>query len=60
MSAYFTCVTRYESLAGTKFDVPDVSTLAPIPDNELARSAVSNLVADSKAMRRGMVDAFAM
>ena len=26
---------KYESLAGTKFDVPDVSSLAPIPANEL-------------------------
>ena len=27
---------KYESLAGTKFDVPDVSKLEPIPDKAMA------------------------
>ena len=45
---------------GSKFDVPDVSTLAPIPDNEMARAAVNAVTAESKATRRGMVDALGL
>ena len=47
---------KYESLAGTKFDVPDVSSLPPIPADEFASAAIDSLVADSKAVRRSAVD----
>ena len=56
-SSTFRGTLKYESLAGTKFDVPDVSSLAPIPDTETARAAIDAVTADSKAARRGMVDA---
>ena len=48
---------KYESLAGTKFDVPDVSSLAPIPSDEHAQASIDSLVNASKVMRRSMVDA---
>ena len=56
-SSTFRGTLKYESLAGTKFDVPDVSSLAPIPDKDAARAAVNAVTSESKAMRRGMVDA---
>jgi len=59
-SSTFRGTLKYESLAGTKFDVPDVSSLEPIPDQAVARAAVSSLTAEAKASRRGMVDALGL
>ena len=56
-SSTFRGTLKYESLAGTKFDVPDVSSLAPIPSDEHAQASIDDLVNASKVMRRSMVDA---
>lgn len=56
-SSTFRGTLKYESLAGTKFDVPDVSTLPPIPDEAVARASVNVVTAETKAARRAMVDA---
>jgi hypothetical protein len=55
-SSTFRGTLKFESLAGTKFDVAGVSTLDPIPDNETARAAVTSVTEQSKAARRAMVD----
>ena len=59
-SSTFRGTLKYESLAGTKFDVANVSSLEPIPDQTEARAAINAVTAESKAMRRGMVDALGL
>ena len=41
MSSTFRGTLKYESLAGTKFDVPDVSSLPPIPLSEMRPTTAS-------------------
>ena len=43
-SSTFRGTLKYESLAGTKCDVPDVSSLAPIPSDEHAQASIEELV----------------